>query len=106
METTVTDTATTEHVDIYPVGVLTELLRLRRALTNYDAKATAWAVGRLRTELGHIAGRARAGDWRAVKNAFNGYLAEPTPFPAHMRRCGSGWTKRRAMRSLQRHWLR
>lgn len=97
---------TDSTVDIYPVGVLADLLRLRRALTNYDTKATGWAVGRLRADLRHIAARARAGKWREVKNAFNGYLAEPTPFPGHMRRCGSGWTKKRAMRSLRRHGYR
>ncbi|MFD6565361.1 hypothetical protein [Micromonospora profundi] len=100
------ETETSSSVDIYPVGVLAELLRLRRALTNYDTKATGWAVGRLRAEMRSVAARVRQRDWRAVKNKFNGYLAEPTPFPEGVHRCGSGWTKRRAMRSLRRHGYR
>jgi hypothetical protein len=46
----------------------------------------------------------RAKNWRALKNVFNGYLAEPYEFPPgdYRRRCGTGWTKRRALRSLER----
>lgn len=35
--------------------------------------------------------------------SFNGYLAEPLTFPAHMTRCGHAWTKRRALADLTRH---
>jgi hypothetical protein len=38
-----------------------------------------------------------------MKTFFNGYLAEPTPFPDGMHRCGSGWTRKRALRSLRRN---
>jgi len=31
------------------------------------------------------------------------HLAEPTPFPDGLGRCGSGWTRRRALASLRRH---
>ncbi len=96
-----TDTET--DVAIYPVGVLADLLALRRARHHGLLR---WALRRLLGTLRRVAGQARARNWRAVKNAFNGYLAEPTPFPEHMRRCGSGWTKRRAMRSLRRHGYR
>lgn len=41
-------------------------------------------------------------NWRAVKNSFNGWLAEPTPWPDGLNRCGSGWTRRRAVASLRR----
>ncbi|KXK63377.1 hypothetical protein AWW66_03425 [Micromonospora rosaria] len=92
-----------DRIDIYPVGVLADLLMLRRA-RRYGA--LGWALRRLAQTLRYVARRARAGQWREVKGAFNGYLAEPTPFPAHLRRCGSGWTKRRAMRSLHRHGYR
>ena len=97
---------TTRGVDIYPVGVLARLLRIRHAMKARRADLTRWAVDGLRTELRYVATFARAGNWRGVKNAFNGYLAEPTPFPEGLRRCGSGWTKRRAMRSLRRHGYR
>ena len=40
--------------------------------------------------------------WRDRKNYFNGYLAEMTPWPEGVARCGSGWTRRRALASLQR----
>jgi hypothetical protein len=53
-----------------------------------------------KTVVRHI----RARNWRALKNTFNGYLAEPDEFPPgdYRRRCGTGWTRRRAMRSLYR----
>ena len=48
--------------------------------------------------------QAKAGDWRAVKNSFNGWMYEPTPWPEGARRCGTGWTQRRAVRSFFRHY--
>lgn len=94
------------RVDVYPVGVLAELKRLRRV---YDrqlalppiAKKHVWR--NLRRMALRILRLVRNRDWRTVKCYFNGYLAEPTPFPEHMRRCGSGWTKQRALKSLERH---
>lgn len=41
-------------------------------------------------------------NWRAIRNYFNGYLAEPTPFPLGLHKCGRGWTKKAALRSLNR----
>jgi len=98
-------------VDIYPVGVLAVLLKLGRVyfgrpriergeirrLVRRNARAS------VRNQVRLIAERARAGQWRAVKNHFNGYMAEPFVIPARMSRCGSGWTKTRAWRSLRRH---
>ncbi|MGC5033058.1 hypothetical protein [Micromonospora sp. DT229] len=97
---------TTGPVDIYPVGVLACLLRVRRAIATRRPDLIRWALIDLRVTARTLAWRIRKGDWRAVKSAFNGYLAEPNPFPDHMSRCGSGWTKRRAMRSLRRHGYR
>ena len=77
-------------LDIYPVGVL--------AAIGMQKRRWAW----LRRELRYIWGRARWGHWRAVKNAFNGYMAEPPDWPDGVRRCGTGWTKRRALRSWHR----
>lgn len=73
--------------NIYPVGLLHDwqhrkMRSLRRAL---------------RRPFNH----ALSGDWRAFRNYFNGYLAEPTPMQG--RRCGHGWTKRRAFRDLIAH---
>jgi hypothetical protein len=82
-------------VDVYAVGFLKDLQRARR-------------TGRwrelLRWQRRYLWRQARRGDWRAVKNAFNGYLAEPAEFPPgdYRRRCGTGWTKARALRSLKR----
>lgn len=94
-------------IDIYPVGWLAALLRLRRAYeagfpAEHRNEARAHARGAVRYQLRRNAEQIRAGKWRELKNSFNGYLAEPTPFPAGISRCGSGWTKRRARRSLDR----
>jgi hypothetical protein len=45
-------------------------------------------------------GRAKRREWRALKNYFNGYLAE---HPTAGTRCGHGWTKARALRDLDQH---
>jgi hypothetical protein len=92
-------------VDVYPVGWLQRLRLLWHAYTVPGlppvARQHAWVnirYGALRTWK-----LLRAGEWRTVRNSFNGYLAEPTPWPDSLRRCGSGWTKRRALKSLERH---
>jgi hypothetical protein len=87
-------------VDVYPVGALDDLIHLRGILRRYGWRA---ARSRVRFILTTLTRRVRRRQWRAVKNYFNGYLAEPAPFPDGMRRCGSGWTHRRALRSLRRH---
>jgi len=105
-------------VDVYPVGVLKQLIHTWHILTarkfpaSVGAPSPLWRLKRARTSLSYIPktiGRhVRDRDWRALKNTFNGYLAEPTEFPAgeYRRRCGTGWTKRRALRSLQRRmWM-
>lgn len=94
-------------IDIYPVGWLSVLLGLRRAFNPTvpypaPAKVRIHALRAVRYELRTNIRQVKHGKWRALKNTFNGYLAEPTPFPAGVRRCGSGWTKRRARRSLDR----
>lgn len=87
-------------VDVYPVGFLRDALQV-------------WRAFRLRRQLppGVVKSEARKyarwfrRSWRR-KSYWNGYLAEPT-WPGDQspqwRRCGSGWTKRRALRSLSRH---
>lgn len=92
-------------VDVYPVGVLAPLLFIRNAARRRHSGGVRFGLRRLRGEARYITARARDGNWRAVKNCFNGYLAEPRKWPedGSLRRCGSGWTKKRAMRSLYRH---
>jgi hypothetical protein len=85
-------------VEIYPVGLLHDLARFVHAIDRKDA------FRRLRHDFRYPLARARAREWRAFKAYFNGYLAEPrdsnTP---GFRRCGTGWTRGRAYRDLQRH---
>lgn len=72
-------------VDVYPVGIL-----------------EAFKHHRVRSELRHLKRHFRERDWNAIRNSFNGYLAEPREWPDGLRRCGSGWTKLRAMADLER----
>lgn len=92
-------------VDIYPVGWLAALLTLRRAIRARHPAATRHALRRLRSQLRYDIARAKARDWRSVRNSCNGYLAEPYHWPQDgtLTRCGTGWTRRRALRSLHRH---
>lgn len=98
-------------VDVYPVGVLASLITIRRALLSHHRHPTAqpWRIRRrvIRNETGRIIRNTRryigARDWRALRNSLNGYLAEPRTFPTHMRRCGHGWTRRRALHDLNQH---
>lgn len=76
------------EVVIYPVGMLSDLQRRR-----------------FRVATRRLLEMIRDGRWRALKNAFNGYLAEPSQWPSGLRRCGSGWTHGRALASLE-HYAR
>lgn len=103
------------RINVYPVGVLAALIRMQRchnraviASTTVDDRQAMrrWARASLRNELARLAGHLAHRRWHSAKNTLNGYLAEPEPFPDMMRRCGSGWTPRRAVRSLYRHgWI-
>lgn len=95
-------------IDVYPVGALREIKMFWRAyvtrrkhlsdVARRHARRNVWNLLKI-----HVIRNIKQRRWRELKNTFNGYLAEPTPFPEHMHRCGSGWTKRRALRSLERH---
>lgn len=96
-------------IDVYPVGLLSDVRRLRGALKHqprpWDRRSPAghpWHRLWYDMRCGTL-DRIRRREWRALKNYFNGYLAEPTPFPDGLQRCGSGWTQRRALASLDRH---
>lgn len=89
------------EIDVYAVGWLKALQTAGR-LVRQRRWASAWSG--LRWQARYCWRQARRGNWRAVKNSFNGHLAEPREFPPgdYVRRCGVGWTKRRALRSLMR----
>lgn len=86
-------------IDVYPVGLLAALQHDWRMVTRLRKRPVYIA-----RSLRYVVRQAWRGDWRAARMTFNGYLAEPTPLPPGLRRCGSGWTQRRALRSLWRHW--
>lgn len=68
--------------DTYPVGWL-----------------AAWKRKRLRQEWRYTVRQAKARNWRAIRNTFNGYLSE---HDGHPHNCGRGWTKRAASRRADR----
>lgn len=76
------------RISVYPVGLLA------------DVKHRKITYG-----LRYVRDRATERNWRAVRNYFNGYLAEVDCPPAGLRhtRCGRGWTRRAALSSLGRH---
>jgi hypothetical protein len=69
---------------VYPVGLLSDIKRKR---VRYGVRHYLWSYG--------IRGRR----WRAVRNYFNGYLAE---HDGHPHNAGRGWTKRAAVRRVER----
>ena len=88
-----------DRVDVYPVGLLSDLRLLRGALKYGPSRRAAWWSFLYRFRRGTFE-RIYHGEWRALKNYFNGYLAEdPDP---RVPRAGSGWTRRRALESLAR----
>lgn len=87
------------RIDVYPVGVLAALLLVRNAIRLRRAAGVRWALGTLCREVRYIAGHACAGNWRAARHHLDGYHAEHRAFGL---RCGTGWTKRRAVRDLYR----
>jgi hypothetical protein len=90
-------TTHTDLIDVYPIGWLRALQRAGRSLCS-DRLVPAWRV--LRQELQYTVRQARRGNWRAFRNTFGGYHAEHHTLG---RRCGTGWTRRRAINDLYRH---
>ncbi|MFD0902356.1 hypothetical protein [Actinomadura sediminis] len=87
----------TGEIDIYPVGLLADLQRLV-----HGAEPLRQRLARFRRDLRYPIGRARERKWRAVTSYLNGYLAEPRDWPDGLTRCGTGWTRGRAYRDLNR----
>ena len=75
-------------IGTYPVGLLWDIQCGR-----------AW-----RGITGYLIPQAKRRGWRSVRNYFNGYLAEwhypPEGFVHGL--CGTGWTRKAALRSLGR----
>ena len=77
------------HISTYRVGLLSDLKNRRK-----------W-----RTIRGYLFYQIEMKNWRAVRNYFNGYLAEwhyPPAGVVHYR-CGRGWTRKAAIRRLGIH---
>lgn len=78
-----------QGITTYPVGLLSDIKRrrVRRGLSGY-----LWR-------------QVKARNWRAVRNYFNGYLAEwhYRPDEVRLTHCGRGWTRRAAIRRLGVH---
>lgn len=81
-------------IDVYPVGLLSDLEFFVHAIDRPDARRKLRYVAKCQVE------RIRRREWRALKSYFNGYLAE---HPTLGTRAGHGWTRGRALRDLARH---
>jgi hypothetical protein len=84
----------TKDVTIYPVGLLQALSQFVHAVDRDHARR------KLVHSLRYVLTQARARNWNAVRNYFNGYLAEHAYAGS---RAGTGWTRGRAYRDLARH---
>lgn len=96
------------NVDVYPVGALREIQAFWRAHVTSRTLLPDVARAHTRRNLRnfvkvHAVRNLRQRRWHELKSSFNGYLAEPTPWPDGLTRCGSGWTRKRALRSLRRN---
>lgn len=76
------------HISTYPVGILAAIKHRK-----------------IRSSLRYLKSQIHARNWRAVRNSFSGYLAEWHYPPEEMihHQCGSGWTRKRAIRRLGIH---
>ena len=74
---------TMNNVIVYPVGLFSD-----------------WKRKRVRHGMKRVFSNLSRAELRNVKNYFNGYLAE---HEFKGTRCGTGWTKRRAMKDLIHH---
>jgi hypothetical protein len=99
---------TMSEIDVHATGVLSELQAVGRCL---DPTWPGRYRGPHRLPQGESGWRRKALPhfWqrllRAVKrrNAWHGYHAEPRVMPPGVKRIGTGWTRRRALRDLERH---
>lgn len=93
------------EVDVYPVGLMSEICTVRRRLEFFGLSLSSFQP--LGKTVKYLRFQLRKRNLRAVrKHLFNGYLAEPVVWPEDrwLTRCGSGWTRNRAVRDLQRRY--
>jgi hypothetical protein len=97
------DNRTMLIVDIYPVGLLAEIQQSRRYKRKWIRPKRAFQH-LLKAVRHFLKGEWKLSyeEWHPFKSYFNGYLAEPDVMPGKLRRCGSGWTRKRALRDLKR----
>jgi hypothetical protein len=76
------------EVDVYPVGFMFDILYYYRAFKHKGIRLMPSLKRIFRAEV------------LFRKSYWNGFLAEPYNFPAGLRTCGHGWTKKRAMKKL------
>lgn len=83
-----------DEVYVYPVGFLKEVIHL----TGYWIHSPY----SIKQKIKHTRSTARWVRKSCTRRSYwNGYLAEPTPWPDNgLRTCGHGWTKARALRKL------
>jgi hypothetical protein len=95
------------RVDVYPVGILKDLLAIRvavdpRSVRRLGIRPVVPPPGWRRRTVAARARSIRRG-WRRG-SAWNGYLAEPEDSNSGAwMRCGHGWTTHRAVSDLARH---
>jgi hypothetical protein len=106
---TVWTTEAVDYVDLYSVGVLADLRSSWRYLSTHREDLLTERIHRVRTVLGYSLRRTltsiRTRRWSYLRNSLNGYLAEITNPSTELARkvgAGHGWTRTRALRSLQR----
>lgn len=96
------------EIDVHATGVLSELQAVGRCLDptwprryRGPRELPAPTAGWRRKALRHFGRRLL----RALprRNAWHGYHAEPCVMPPGVKRIGTGWTRRRALRSLERY---
>lgn len=90
---------TNRDIALYRVGVLQALFMDWRRLTKRAGRRW-WDPACTRAEVRKLAIWVRRRNWRAIRNTFNGWLAEHAYAGT---RAGHGWTRRRALADLQRH---
>lgn len=96
------------RVDLYRVGLLAAIVNdwnRIRAIGLMGQRGGRYSKGflpYLSRQFSMMVREAKSKDWNSLQNTFNGYLAEPVNWPRGLTRCGSGWTKGRALRSLER----
>lgn len=88
----------TEGVDVYPVGFFSDLKIWRTSRGHRPIRQRARRLLRSVWRLGVVNTVMRPG-----LSYWNGFLAEPRKNTKDWRRCGHGWTRKRALADLDRH---